>query len=279
MRRKLPISLDDREASLTLVEPDGRPVSAVLFWLPAMGTPAKVYLNFAEKLAAKGWAVVLCDYRGHGESGYTASSEENFGFKEILENDLLHYWRQISSIFPSLPIFIGGHSLGGQFASLFAGTIQDQLSGVVLIGSGLPYYKCFSGLRSLWFKWSIKFIRRMALMNGYYPGVKIGFGENEGKNLILDWAECGLHGFYRVNNSLVNWENMIKQQKQPVLAVSFSQDSYAPKSSLNALLKKMPEAKVSQYELGPAMFAQGSADHFHWLKEPNEVVRKLVQWA
>ena len=279
MKRILPISLDNRDANLILVEPDDRPAVAVLLWLPAMGTPAKVYLPFAEKLCEKGWSVVLCDYRGHGESGYIASREENFGFVDILESDLSHYWALVRGIYPTTPVFIGGHSLGGQFASLFSGTIQDDVNGVVLVASGLPFYKLFPGLKSFGMNLSVRFIRMMAKINGFYPGDKIGFGGNEGKDLILDWAHCALNGDYNLINSDKNWEEVLGGQHQPILSISLSADNYAPRKCIDALVEKMPVAEASIQELVPSMFASGSADHFSWIKESGPVVRKIVRWA
>src|SRR6185437_11714387 len=60
----------------------------LLYWLPAMGVPARHYLPFAEALAARGVGVVLHEWRGIGSSNRRAGRHCDWGYRELLQDDL-----------------------------------------------------------------------------------------------------------------------------------------------------------------------------------------------
>jgi len=93
------------------------------------------YRYFAEQLVNNGYAVLVCDHRGHGESGeilgYFAS--EN-GWLVNLE-DLHCLIKEGKKKFPELPIILLGHSMGALFARSFLKRYQDEIAGLILVGT------------------------------------------------------------------------------------------------------------------------------------------------
>ena len=89
---------------------------AILLWLPAMGVAARHYLPFAEALAARGIAVFLHEWRGHGSSSLRAARDCDWGYRTLLCTDLPAAEAAVDTALPGRPRIVGGHSLGGQLA-------------------------------------------------------------------------------------------------------------------------------------------------------------------
>src|SRR5471030_925392 len=84
----LPVSsVDGSRIELLCVHPAAE-WQRLLYWLPAMGVPARHYLPLAEALAAQGVAVVVHEWRGIGSSNRRAGRRCNWGYRELLEDDL-----------------------------------------------------------------------------------------------------------------------------------------------------------------------------------------------
>ena len=60
---------------------------ASLLWLPALGVAARHYLPFAEALSARGVAVFVHEWRGHGSSTQRAGRHCDWGYRELLDID------------------------------------------------------------------------------------------------------------------------------------------------------------------------------------------------
>src|SRR3546814_14675168 len=74
-----------------------------LFWLPALGVAARHYLPLADALAARGVAVFLHEWRGHGSSSLRLGREHDWGYRELLPAALPASERAHYSLLPCLP--------------------------------------------------------------------------------------------------------------------------------------------------------------------------------
>src|SRR5690606_15020503 len=83
-----------------------------LLWLPALGVAAKHYVPFADALAARGVAVFLHEWRGNGSSALRPSRDNDWGYRELLLQDIPCSERLVERHAPGVPRVIGGHSLG-----------------------------------------------------------------------------------------------------------------------------------------------------------------------
>ena len=98
------------------------------------------YHWFMEALCAKGFVVFGHDDIGHGES----SEPENYGFFgekngwQHLISDVHRMNRLVREKYPELPLFLFGHSMGSFVARLYAAKCPDELSGLILCGTGGP---------------------------------------------------------------------------------------------------------------------------------------------
>jgi len=98
------------------------------------------YRWFMEALCSMGFVVFGNDHIGHGES----SSPEDYGFfaekqgYRCLVSDLHRMSTIVRERYPGLPLVLFGHSMGSFVARLYAARYGQELSGLILCGTGGP---------------------------------------------------------------------------------------------------------------------------------------------
>jgi predicted alpha/beta hydrolase len=267
-------SKDGARSELILSQPRDYP-QHVIYWLPAMGVPAKHYLSLAEAFAARGIAVALHEWRGIGSSDYRAGRHSDWRYRELLEADIPAGMREVKTRWPQARLWIGGHSLGGQLACLYASVHAHSLAGIALIASGAPYWRCFP--RRTLIRSAYSLALPLAKLVGYLPGRRIGFGGNEARGVIADWSQSGLTGNYRAAGMDADFERRLAELDLPVLALRLRDDWLVPQASLEWLLDKMPGAPRRVEVISPERLS-ARADHFTWMKLPDPLAAQLAMW-
>ncbi|HRP72387.1 MAG TPA: alpha/beta fold hydrolase [Luteimonas sp.] len=248
----------------------------VLLWLPALGIAARHYLPFADALAARGVAVFLHEWRGHGSSSLRADRHGDWGYRELLMQDLPASAAAIDRLLPrEIPRILGGHSLGGQLACCRLALAPDAADALWLVASGAPYWRAFPLPHKAWLPFAYRFLPWLARVNGALPGRRIGFGGNEAAGVIVDWARTAISGRYAADGLAQDLEAGLARIDRPVRAVVLAQDWLAPRSSLDFLLSKLPAAEVQAIELDAAG-AGTRPDHYAWMKRPDAVAGWLA---
>lgn len=95
------------------------------------------YLPFMEYMAGQGYACIIHDHRGHGKS---VRSPEDLGYfysngGPALVKDLHQITRYIRGIFPELPFYLLGHSMGSLAARVYLKYYEQELDKLILCGS------------------------------------------------------------------------------------------------------------------------------------------------
>lgn len=269
------VARDGARFELLLVAPD-TPPRQLLYWLPALGVPARHYLPLATALAARGVAVALHEWRGIGSSDRRAGRRCDWAYRDLLESDMPAGVAAARGHWPRALCLIGGHSLGGQLSCLHASLHPDELTGIVLVASGAPYWRRFRrgaliGLAYVLAPW-------LARLCGHLPGRRIGFGGNEACGVIADWARSGRSGRYAATGMAVDFELRMAQLALPVLALRLRDDWLGPRASLAWLLGKMPRAAHTVAVIGRDDLAGQAADHFTWMKYPQSIATQIADW-
>jgi predicted alpha/beta hydrolase len=269
-----PISVGDGVSfELLCVHPAGE-WHELLYWLPALGVPARHYLPLAEALAEQGIAVAIHEWRGIGSSNLRAGRQQDWAYRELLVDDVPAGLAAVRSELPHARCWIGGHSLGGQLSAVYAGLHPEQLAGLVLVATGSPYWRRFRYGRLIVMAYALAPL--LTNLCGYLPGRRIGFGGNEARGVIRDWARTGRNGRYAADD-MGDLEAGMAALEQPLLALRLQDDWLGPADSLDWLLGKLPLARrevgvVTPHEL------HGPADHFGWMKTPEPVAVRIAQW-
>lgn len=279
-REKIDIETGDAHSfQLTVFEDTQNTTNPLVVCLPAMGVPGKHYHVLAEGLCQSGFTVLVADLRGLGSSNLRASGNINFGYWQLVANDVNAIVEYLCKKYPGRKLFLLGHSLGGQLSVMYSALVPDMVDGVILVASGTVYYKNWSFPSNLKILFSTQLARVVALLLGYFPGRRFGFGGTEAKNVIRDWANMALFGNFNLLSSPADFESRFSIPQLPILAISLEGDWFAPPKALQHLCQKLPKAQPTVFHLTEKDALPESLHHFNWIRHPNPVIQKIVEWV
>jgi acylglycerol lipase len=107
---------------------------AVVAIVHGLGEHSGRYHFVSESLNEAGFAVIKFDLRGHGKSGGPRGHAPSY---DALMDDIQHLLQQASSRYPDLPLFLYGHSLGGNLVFYYALFRKPMINGLIVTSPGL----------------------------------------------------------------------------------------------------------------------------------------------
>lgn len=210
--------------------------AAILVLYPAFGVTATYYQYFAAKLATAGITVVTADLRGHGLSSVRPNKDNNYGFLEMI-NDLKAILDHLKQANSRSKIYLLGHSLGGQAASLMMAKYPKSYDGLTIIGSPNVYYKGWSGFHYYRRKIGLNLLPAIGKVVSLLPPFKIGGYYTTPKQMI-EWGHTGKTGNYKVIGDDFDYEKGFSKVTVPILAIDIEGDLMAPKAAMTNLYQK-----------------------------------------
>lgn len=226
-------------------------LSHVVVITSATGVLQKYYAKFAEFLAAKGVLVYTFDYYGIGKSN-GSSKELKKNKVDVIswgQNDQAAVIAHAKKENPSLKLALIGHSIGGQLLGFNPN--YHMLNKVILVASQTGYWKYFNGLhgiKMLLFWYVI--VPLFTPIFGYFPAKKLGLFENLPKSVVYEWASWGRQPNYLMA-SYNEQSHLFDKIDIPILALSFSKDTFAPRGAVDWLMKQYKNAKVQRVHHEP----------------------------
>lgn len=278
MPEKIALTAADQHQFNAAVYPANKPGAPVLVFFSALGTPAKVYRHVGQALAQQGVHFCAPDWRGIDSSSVRAGRGHNFGYRHLVELDMAAVVAVIRRRFPDAPVWLGGHSLGGQLALLYAATHPEQITGAVLIASGSVHMPAYPPAMRLGIATVVLASRVAARVLGYFPGDRIGFGGREAAGVMRDWAHVARTGRYQPQGSTVDYEGALAQLEKPVLALNFAADTWSPAPAARALLDKLPVQSGEHWHWSAKDSANIALDHYSWLKNAPLIAPAVAQY-
>ncbi|WNG36314.1 alpha/beta fold hydrolase [Archangium violaceum] len=257
---------------------DTTPDKGLVAFLPALGVKVEFYSRMAEALAQLGYRVAAIEMRGMGDSSVRDVRRHNFGYNEVLNIDLATVVPALKREAGDKPFLLAGHSLGGQFALLYASQHPGEVNGVILIAGGSNFYGSMPEGAQLKRRVGLGAVHVIARTLGFFPGHKLGFGGKQPMNMMLDWTQEALTGRYKVKGDSTDYDRALGQLDLPVLLLSLSGDALVPKPCADFLARKLRQARVTQVELQAKDYGMESFHHFRWAKKAEPVLERVDAW-
>lgn len=250
---------------------------ASLILMAALGVPAGFYDKFAAALAERDLNVALMEQRGHGDSELRPSRRCDWGFADIIDEDLPATLERVHDRAPRPPLMLLGHSLGGHYAAIYAGLHPAQVEGVIMVATGSPWWKVFQGRTRKLVRYLIRLIPVVNMIFGYYPGERIGFGGREARTIMTDWRDLARTNQYSARGLSHDLDTGIAAYRGPVLAIRFADDPFAPSPAVKAVTGKFRVANLTETVL-TAEDLGDKADHFRWTRQATVVADRIAGW-
>ncbi len=248
-----------------------------LLFLPGMGMTARQYIGFAKSLAWHGIETFIHEWRGLGASSLRAGRGVDWGYRELIELDLLAALDALDEHSGGERLLLGGHSLGSQLACLVAARQPRSAAGLVIVAGGAPYWRSFP-LHQRWvLRGVFSFMPMVAALVGHYPGRQLGFAGREARRVIGDWCRTGRTGSYALPDMDFDLQSALAELKLPVLGLRLSRDWFVPQDSLQWLIGTMPSCDHSVVTVTPA-HPGDKADHYSWMQETAAGAKAIANW-
>ena len=227
------------------------------------GVPARRYQHFAAFLAGAGIPTLTYDYRGIGQSrpnglrGFAAELED------WSEYDCAAAIAWLRVRFPDAEIVGIAHSAGAWLVG-GAGNAAEQAR-LVLIGGHTGYYGDYRPLYRLPMAvlWHVV-MPAMSRLMGYFPGRRLGLGEDIPGKIALQWAarrspQLGRTATNRAQRLLERCASL----ERPALLVSVSDDAFATPAGMERLMTYYPRLHpLQQLRFTPAEAGLRRIGHF-----------------
>lgn len=144
---RIAASADDVQLSLLVLTPTHTDPRAIVQIVHGMCEHKERYIDFMQFLCLEGYICVAHDHRGHGES---IRSEHDLGYfyqggYRALIDDTLYVTRWAKSLFPSLELYLFGHSMGSMVVRSYTKRYDNELAGLIVCGSPSYNAGCLAG--------------------------------------------------------------------------------------------------------------------------------------
>ena len=135
MTLKLKSAFDDLHLGVAHCPSVGE-AKAIFQIVHGMAEHKERYYPFMEYLSQHGYACIIHDHRGHGES---VKSEQDLGYMydggaEAMVEDVLLVQNWAKKQYPDLPVFLFGHSMGSMVVRAFTKLYDDRIAKLIVCG-------------------------------------------------------------------------------------------------------------------------------------------------
>ena len=266
---------------ITLTARDGYPLGATLYGggersvlvMPATGVPQSYYAKFAAYLATRGFTVLTFDYRGIGRSLAGSIRSVRARMQDWAALDGAAAFEFLGS----REIAVVGHSFGGQALGLLPD--PGRISAALVVGAQSGYWRNWPPLGRAWM-WPATHIGLPAVTRllGYFPGSRLGFGEDLPKGVAIQWASWCRHPRYLVG--ALGVDQAYARVRAPLRAYAIADDPFAPLSAVNALARLYPNSRWETRTVAPRELGVKTLGHFGFFRERfrDSLWRETAEW-
>lgn len=254
------VAADGYVLAADLARPDGPPHTLVLV-APAMAVPRRLYYKWMRYLADQGFAVLVLDYRGIGDSAPRRLRGFHATLLDWARLDLTAGLDTLKLRFPGVPMAWFGHSIGGQLLGLLPSS-AGPVDRVLLVGTAHGYWRNWRGVNrvGLWLLWHA--MPMVTALAGYLPMRAAGQGLDIPTGAARQWAEWGRDPRYIGKAAAALPDAVFHHLTSPVRAISIVDDVYAPPASIAPLVALYEQAPTEVVTLHAESEGMRRIGHF-----------------
>ena len=240
--------------------------------MPATGVPQSYYARFAAYLAERGFTVLTFDYRGIGRSkngdirkmaAACATGRCSTRRPPSASSPRTFWWSATAS----------AARRWGCCPRLSASALRCSSARRAATGGNWP------PLGKLWV-WPVTHLGLDALTRlfGYFPGSRLGFGEDLPPGVATEWARWCRHPRYLVG--ALGAEDAYARLRAPLRAYAISDDAFAPLPTVEALGRLYPNSRWEIRKLAPRDVGVKALGHFGFFRERfrDSLWREAADW-
>ncbi|MCH9651151.1 MAG: alpha/beta fold hydrolase [Deltaproteobacteria bacterium] len=250
----------------TVLEPSKDPSIPMVIINSATAVKRGYYLRFAQFLAQEGFRVVTFDYRGVGGSRPPSLKGFEAKMQHWAEKDTEGVFRWHEENFPSSPLFLVGHSFGGQAMALTPS--RHRLRGALTVAAQSGYWRHWPAVSvpKVLFFWYV-LIPITCRLWGYFPAKRLGISEDLPAGVALQWARWGRHPDYIRRDEVEAWQEGFEDFDRPILAYSFSDDFFAPPRAASSIQACYSGATMTSRPRRPEDYGVAAIGHWGFFRE------------
>lgn len=267
------------------------PRAAVLI-LPGMGMGARYYDPFARALTDAGFAAATMELPGQGTS--TVQMKHNghaTGYHDAAYSDIPLALATFGSDMRhrdlrgddggDLPIFLLGHSQGGQLAAYYLAREAEgseslvphpRVAGLIGVATQSPFYKGFGKKTGRRLHAASYILPAIGAVRGSVPSNFFGFEGTQPSRRITDWAGLARRGTMNPIGADIDYPAGMAKSDKPVLAVTIEGDREAPVAAARNWLDFFGEAPRTMRHVSEPI------GHTRWARTPEPVTAYVREW-
>lgn len=255
--------------------PAGTPKASVVLG-PAMAVPQSFYSSFARYLAQQGYAAWTFDYRGTGESLKGSMRGVKADLSDWLKLDYDAVVQAASQ--HAQPLFLVGHSLGGQVAPLLPSRARVAALVNIAVGSGSLRHNVPRLRRGAYLMWYL-FAPVLCPLFGYFPGAKISVVGDLPSGAMRQWRKWCLTPDYLLTGE-PGAREAYASADYPVLSLFFTGDELLLEDGSRLIHAAYTRQTVDQRVIEPQQWGRKRIGHFGFFKTQSEATLwpLVTQW-
>ena len=262
-----PLKLEASDAApiaATLFEPILKNCAkgTVIIHAGAIGDPRRIITGVSRRFLASRRAAESSPTTTRGIGGSRPPTLRGYHatMSDWAHQDAAAAHRFVRERFPGQPSSRLSDTASGGSSSGWSMTRADA-SGVLLVGAQLGYFGNWplAGRLRLGLIW-YALVPALTSTFGYLPG-KVGIGEDLPRGVAEEWARWCKHPDYLISenpDAIARFGSI----RRPVLFYSFTDDDFAPRTTVNQLIGRLAAAGIDHRRVHPSEHGGAAIGHF-----------------
>ncbi|WP_179993008.1 MULTISPECIES: alpha/beta fold hydrolase [unclassified Acinetobacter] len=246
---------------------------------PATGITKQFYHIFSCWLQTQGYAVMVFDFRGIGESLKGSVKQSKASIVQWGQLDIPAAIDALLAKTQAAKVILLGHSAGGQLLGIVPNYVKVEK--VVAIAGSTGHIKGLRGRTKLLAPVMFNIIFPLArITKGYGPTQAIGMGENLPKDVAREWAEfCSKPGYIinAIGKKIAPAHDYHAQITCPITSIWASDDEIATQANVKDLLRLYPKAATEMIELKPQEYGHKGIGHMLMFKNSHQNLWPVIE--